>query len=103
MLKLLPLAPLLLVSGCVVAFGNWDHDHSHFRHDGVEYDLYGSSLHLVVNDGNVEARAGGRLLRVEDGRLSFDGVDCGMLQSGDEVYVDEDGTLYVNGKVRYGD
>lgn len=40
---------------------------------------------------------GNNKLRIDMGKLTFNGKDCGTLARGDRVRVDKDGKLYVNG------
>ncbi len=81
------------------------------------YDLFGGKYFVDIEtvgsfsisntvrngeqDGEKVERAeygwGGHALKIDQGRLTFDGKDCGTLKEGDRVRVDKDGRLSVNG------
>ena len=40
---------------------------------------------------------GGNALKIDNGKLTFNDKDCGMLKQGDRIRVDKDSQLYING------
>ena len=69
----------------------------------VEIETVGS-YSVAIHDNAAKELAeyswGSNKLRIEQGKLTFNAKDLGVLEKGDRVRVDKDSQLFVNGKQR---
>ena len=82
----------LLLPGCIIAVDG-DDDGPHWFSD--------EALRLTYRSGDLDLRFHGHTLRIAGGDLTLDGAACGALAPGDELTLDDDGVLHVNGQFRY--
>jgi len=63
-------------------------------------EVHGGSFTQTAGGSTIYAGAGLNYAKVENGRLTVNGEDYGVLANADEIVVKEDGVVTVNGTVR---